>query len=171
MSHIRSLNGETGRRPEQRASEIGGNKWTSTALELQPQFSKPTIVDDQTAQGGTVAKIKVKRVHEPPHRNDGARILVDRLWPRGLKKDAAQITLWARDAAPSDTLRRWFRHDPKRWKEFEQRYWAELKTRPEAWQPIVDAARQGPVTLLYAARDQEHNNAVALASFLKTKTQ
>jgi len=85
-------------------------------------------------------KIKVKRVYEPPHRNDGARILVDRLWPRGLKKDAAQITLWGCEATPSDALRRWFHHDPKRWKELQRRYWGELTSRPGAWQPVAEAA-------------------------------
>lgn len=94
---------------------------------------------------------------------------MDRLWPRGLSRNAARIRIWAREVAPSDALRQWFRHDPKRWDEFRQRYAAELKSLPEAWQPIVDAAGRGTVTLLYAARDQKRNNAVALKLFLQRR--
>lgn len=110
--------------------------------------------------------IQTKRVYDPPQAADGARFLVDRLWPRGLKKDGAQVTAWLKDVAPSGDLRRWFGHDPARWDEFRKRYVAELEANPDGWQPILDAARQGTVTLLYAAKDAEHNNAVALREFL-----
>jgi uncharacterized protein YeaO (DUF488 family) len=113
--------------------------------------------------GGT---IQVKRVYEKPEIEDGARFLVDRLWPRGLKKTEARLDGWLRDAAPSDRLRRWFGHDAARWKEFQARYREELRANPAAWKPIVDAARRGRVTLLFAARDNGHNNAVSLKSFL-----
>lgn len=113
--------------------------------------------------------IQVKRVYDPYSPDDGARFLVDRLWPRGLKKEALRLDGWLKDAAPSDALRRWFGHDPARWDEFRRRYFAELDSKPEAWQPILQAARQGNVTLLYSARDVEHNNAVALKSYLEIK--
>lgn len=111
--------------------------------------------------------IKVKRVYEPPLVNDGERWLVDRLWPRGLKREALQLAGWAKEVAPSDALRRWFSHDPTRWGEFLRRYFAELDANPAAWQPILEAARTRDVTLLYAARDPEHNNAVALKIYLE----
>lgn len=113
--------------------------------------------------------IQAKRVYEEPSTADGLRILVDRMWPRGLSKDAARIDLWVRDVAPSTELRRWFGHDPRRWEEFVKRYFAELDRLPDAWRPLVDRARQGPVTLLYAAKDEEHNNAVALRRYLEAK--
>jgi uncharacterized protein YeaO (DUF488 family) len=110
--------------------------------------------------------IRVKRVYEPAAPDDGARFLVERLWPRGVKKEALPLDGWLRDVAPSTALRQWFGHDPSRWEEFQRRYAAELDTRPEAWRPLLEAARRGPVTLLYSARDQEHNNAVALQRYL-----
>lgn len=113
--------------------------------------------------------IKVKRAYEEPAPEDGRRILVDRLWPRGLKKETLQLDGWLKEAAPSDDLRRWFDHDPDRWEGFKQRYGAELDDRPERWRPLLEAARQGDVTLVYAARDEEHNNAVALQAYLQRK--
>jgi uncharacterized protein YeaO (DUF488 family) len=113
--------------------------------------------------------VAVKRVYEPPQRSDGARFLVERLWPRGVKKEALQLDGWLKDVAPSDALRRWFGHDPQKWKEFRRRYFAELKRKPEAWQPLLAAVCQGPVTLLYSTRDLEHNNALALKDYLQTK--
>lgn len=110
--------------------------------------------------------IRVKRVYDSPSPEDGTRLLVDRLWPRGIRKDAIQLSGWLRDAAPSPQLRRWFNHDPARWNEFRQRYEEELIEHPETWQPIRQAARRGNVTLLYSARDPEHNNAEALREFL-----
>ncbi|GBD17493.1 hypothetical protein HRbin26_02417 [bacterium HR26] len=113
--------------------------------------------------------IRVKRVYEPPSAKDGRRYLVERLWPRGLRKDALPLDGWLREVAPSDALRRWFGHDPARWEEFRRRYAAELDARPDAWHPLLEAARQGPVTLLFSARDTEHNNAVALKAYLESK--
>lgn len=110
--------------------------------------------------------IRVRRVYEPPTPDDGARFLVDRLWPRGVKKEALRLDGWLKDAAPSDALRRWFGHDPVRWDEFQRRYRDELNSRPEAWRFIVEAARRGDVTLLFGARDTGHNNAVALKVYL-----
>ncbi len=113
--------------------------------------------------------VRVRRVYEPPEPQDGLRVLVDRLWPRGLRKEAARVDLWARDLAPSDALRRWFGHDPARWEEFRRRYREELR-RPEvqgALDDLAERARQGTVTLLFAARDPHRNNAVVLAEVLR----
>lgn len=114
-------------------------------------------------------RIALKRIYDPPETSDGTRILVDRLWPRGLKTDAARLDLWLRDIAPSDALRRWFGHDPKRWKEFTLRYRAELKGRSAELQPIRDAMKKGPVTLLFAAKDEVHNNAMVLKEMIETR--
>jgi uncharacterized protein YeaO (DUF488 family) len=111
--------------------------------------------------------IKVKRTYDPPESDDGVRFLVDRLWPRGVKKEDLQLDAWLKDVAPSDNLRRWFGHDPAKWEEFQHRYFAELDGKAQALQPIRDAAGQGDVTLLYSARDVEHNNAVALRVYLE----
>ncbi|MBP9914524.1 MAG: DUF488 domain-containing protein [Opitutaceae bacterium] len=108
----------------------------------------------------------VKRAYEAPAATDGQRLLVERLWPRGIKKEALKMDAWWKDAAPSTVLRKWFSHDPAKWVEFQRRYRAELKQRPAAWQPILDAAKQGPVTLLFSSHDTEHNNVVALRAFL-----
>jgi len=118
---------------------------------------------------GGAAVIKVKRVYDPVEPDDGKRFLVERLWPRGIKKEALAMDGWLKEVAPSDRLRRWFGHDPKKWEEFRQRYFAELEAHPEAWRPLLDAARAGNVTLLFSARDLIHNNAVALQVFLEEK--
>lgn len=110
--------------------------------------------------------IKTKRVYEPASPQDGKRFLVDRLWPRGLKKEELHLDAWAKDVAPSTDLRHWFGHDPAKWDEFQQRYQAELDQHPEALQPLLQAAQQGDVTLLYSAHDTEHNNAVTLCHYL-----
>jgi uncharacterized protein YeaO (DUF488 family) len=110
--------------------------------------------------------IKIKRAYDPSDAADGTRILVDRLWPRGISKEALQIDAWRKEVAPSADLRRWFGHDPEKWEEFQRRYFDELDGRPEVWKPIQEAAQEGTVTLLYAARDTQHNNAVALQAFL-----
>ena len=115
--------------------------------------------------------IQVKRVYDPPQMDDGARFLVDRLWPRGVKREALQLDGWLKDVAPSDSLRCWFNHDVVRWSEFQRRYFAELDGKPEAWWPLLEAAREGNVTLLYSARDQEHNNAVALKAYLEERLE
>ena len=111
--------------------------------------------------------IQVKRAYEPAAKSDGKRFLVDRLWPRGVTKEALRLEAWLKDVAPSDDLRRWFGHQPAKWDEFRRRYLAELDNRPEAWQPILEAARRGTITLLFGARDVEHNNAVALKAYLE----
>lgn len=118
---------------------------------------------------GGAAVIKVKRVYDPVEPDDGKRFLVERLWPRGIKKEALAMDGWLKEVAPSDRLRRWFGHDPKKWEEFRQRYFAELEAHPEAWRPLLDAARAGNVTLLFSAWDLIHNNAVALQAFLEEK--
>ncbi|MCE5269559.1 MAG: DUF488 domain-containing protein [Planctomycetaceae bacterium] len=115
--------------------------------------------------------IRIKRVYDPPSREDGARFLVERLWPRGLKKTDVPMDDWLKDVAPSGELRRWFGHDPSKWSEFRRRYFAELADRREACKPIREAAKQSDVTLLYSARDEEHNNALALKEYLTRRSK
>lgn len=110
--------------------------------------------------------IRLKRAYEEADGDDGARLLVERLWPRGVKKEALRIERWVKDVAPSTELRKWFGHDPEKWAEFRRRYFAELRKSPEAWEPMVEEARRGTVTLVYSSHDEEHNNAVALREFL-----
>jgi uncharacterized protein YeaO (DUF488 family) len=110
--------------------------------------------------------VKIKRVYEPPSNDDGVRVLVDRLWPRGLTKTAAAVDLWLKDIAPSVSLRRWFNHDPSRWSEFTQRYSEELDHKKAAVAALIGAIRSGRVTLLFGARDRKHNNAAALYAYL-----
>jgi uncharacterized protein YeaO (DUF488 family) len=113
--------------------------------------------------------IRVKRVYEPVEKSDGARFLVDHLWPRGLKKEAVRVERWIKTVSPSSELRSWFGHDPGKWKEFRRRYFAELNEQPGNWEALLEAARQKDITLVYSARDTEHNNAVALKSYLEKK--
>lgn len=108
------------------------------------------------------ANVKLKRAYEPPSPGDGTRILVDRLWPRGVSKADAALDMWAKELAPSDELRQWFGHDPARWPEFQVRYADEVRQHTDELEQIRALARQGPVTLVYAARDELHNDAVAL---------
>jgi uncharacterized protein YeaO (DUF488 family) len=110
--------------------------------------------------------IRLKRAYDPPARADGRRILVERLWPRGMKKEALEADGWLKEVAPSTELRRWFDHRVERWNEFQRRYKKELNEKPDAWAPILDASRQGTVTLLYSARDILHNGAVVLRGYL-----
>ncbi|MBI2537842.1 MAG: DUF488 family protein [Gemmatimonadetes bacterium] len=110
--------------------------------------------------------MRCRRVYDPPAPDDGARFLVDRLWPRGIKKQALRLEAWLPEVAPSHALRRWFGHDPARWDGFVRRYAAELDATPAAWEPVIRAARERRVTLLYGARDPLRNNAVALQRFL-----
>ena len=110
--------------------------------------------------------IRLKRAYEEPTPGDGQRLLVDGLWPRGVTKAELQIEAWLKAIAPSTALRRWFGHDPARWDGFRSRYFAELAANPEALSQLRGYLSRGPVTLLYAARDEEHNNAVALRDFL-----
>ena len=111
--------------------------------------------------------LKTSRVYEHAKASDGVRFLVERLWPRGIKKDKLEMEAWLKDVAPSSELRKWFAHDPAKWQEFQGRYRAELEANPKAWKPILEAAKQGDVTLLYSARDTEHNSALLLKAFLE----
>lgn len=113
--------------------------------------------------------LKVKRVYEKATVDDHVRILVDRLWPRGLTKDKAKIDLWLKDIAPSDSLRKWFAHDPNKWGEFKKRYFRELKTKTDLVKTVKDKMKQGTVTLLYGAKNENYNNAVALEEYLHKK--
>lgn len=110
--------------------------------------------------------IRTKRVYEPPQPDDGYRVLVDRLWPRGMSKDNLRADLWLRDIAPSNELRKWFNHDPAKWEEFKRRYWRELAEKRERIEQLRAIAATRPLTLLYSARDPEHNQAVALKEYL-----
>ena len=110
--------------------------------------------------------VGIKRIYEPPVPEDGKRILVDRLWPRGLSKDDARLDEWLKEVAPSDELRGWFGHDPAKWEEFRRRYRQELKTQGEILERLRNEARKGTVTLLFAAKDEERNNAVVLKEML-----
>lgn len=118
-----------------------------------------------------VGRIAVQRVYELDHRPEGAVFLVDGLWPRGVKKDGLGLTAWLRDLAPSAELRKWFGHDPARWEEFRRRYRTELDAMPDALRPIFDAVRDGPVTLVYGARDTEHNNAIVLREYVDERLE
>lgn len=111
-------------------------------------------------------KILLKRAYDPPAAGDGYRVLVDRLWPRGLKRETARLDEWLKEAAPSAALRRWFHAHPEQWDEFRRRYRAELKERHALLHPLAARARDGSVTLVYAARDSAHNNAVVLQQYL-----
>ena len=113
--------------------------------------------------------LKVKRVYEPVARGDGKRFLVERLWPRGVRKESLADVEWLPDVAPSTGLRRWFAHRADRWREFQRRYGKELDGDRDAWAPLARAARRGNVTLLFSARDVEHNNAVALKAYLEKR--
>lgn len=110
--------------------------------------------------------IRIKRTYDPPARGDGRRILVERLWPRGMKKDELDMDAWLKDVAPSTELRQWFGHRVERWKEFRRRYRRELDAMPDVWEPILKADRRGNVTLLYSAHDVLHNGAVVLRDYL-----
>ena len=118
------------------------------------------------AADAMTVQINIKRVNKPPGEADGQRILVERLWPRGVRRDAIKLDRWEKELGASDTLRRWYGHAPHRWPEFQRRYRAELRQHPERWETLVALARSEPVTLLFSARDEERNNAVALAAFL-----
>jgi uncharacterized protein YeaO (DUF488 family) len=113
-----------------------------------------------------MGKILVKRVYEPAAKSDGFRMLVDRLWPRGISKSDTKLDLWLPDLGPSTALRQWFNHDPARWAEFRRRYHAELTEKTALLATINEQAKTCPVTLLYSAKDEQHNQAVALRSFL-----
>lgn len=115
--------------------------------------------------------IQLKRAYERPSPEDGLRVLVERLWPRGVTKAKAAVDLWLKDVAPSPALRKWFGHDPARWKQFEQRYWKELRDRDEVVGLLRRKAKRGPVTFVYAAKDEEHNGALALKEFIEREAR
>ncbi len=124
---------------------------------------------DYSWRAGEGPEIRVKRVYDPVGPGDGQRILVDRLWPRGLRKAEAGVDIWLREVAPSTALRKWFHQDPERWDDFAARYRDELAEGAEALQPLLDAACAGPVTLLFAARDRTRNHAVVLRDVLRER--
>lgn len=111
--------------------------------------------------------VTLKRIYDKPESTDGKRFLIERLWPRGIKKTALKFDAWIKDAGPSTELRKWFSHDPQKWIEFRRRYFAELNARPKVLESITKAAAEGNVTLLYSSHDTEHNNAVALKEYLE----
>ena len=111
--------------------------------------------------------ILLKRVYEPPSQSDGYRILVERLWPRGVSKQDAKIDLWAKETAPSTELRRWFDHDPAKWAEFKRRYFTELRAELESLEPLLERVRAGQVTFVFASRELRFNNAVALKEYVE----
>jgi uncharacterized protein YeaO (DUF488 family) len=126
----------------------------------------------RVAAGGSERRtkmIQLKRIYDKASADDGKRFLIERLWPRGIKKTALRLDAWLKEVGPSTTLRQWFGHEPKRWEEFRHRYFSELDRNADAWAPILKAARQGRVTLLFSSHDTEHNNAVALKEYLEFK--
>ncbi len=122
-------------------------------------------------RAGILSDLRVKRAYRAARLSDGQRVLVDRIWPRGLTKDRLRLADWAKDLAPSDELRKWFGHDPAKWDEFRQRYARELDARPDEVKALRARLTDGPVTLVYGAADEEHNNAVALKAYLERREQ
>jgi uncharacterized protein YeaO (DUF488 family) len=120
-------------------------------------------------EGGLPLTLAIKRVYEVPGRGDGTRILVDRLWPRGLSRQRARVDIWLKDIAPSTELRKWFSHDPNKWTEFQDRYRQELKSKTDLLLTLKEKAAKGPITLLYGAKDESHNEAVVLQELLHAK--
>jgi len=112
------------------------------------------------------ARVWLRRAYDPPTRNDGYRVLIDRIWPRGVSRERARLDEWVRELAPSDELRRWFGHDPRRWEEFQRRYRAELELKHDELDRLVSRVAQGRVTLVYGARDEQHNNAAVVRQVL-----
>lgn len=115
--------------------------------------------------------IRLKRAYDPPARSDGTRVLIDRLWPRGMTKEKAELDQWFRDVAPSSDLRRWFGHDPARWHEFQHRYRGELRQHADLLDELLELARKGTLTLVFGARDEEHNDAVVLRQALLERAE
>ncbi len=111
--------------------------------------------------------LQVKRIYEPPDESDGYRVLVERLWPRGVSKERAQLHLWLKEVAPSPQLRQWYAHDPAKWDEFQKQYWAELEQATAAVAQLRQLLKQGTLTLVYAARDEQRNSAIVLKAFLE----
>jgi uncharacterized protein YeaO (DUF488 family) len=116
-------------------------------------------------------KIQLKRAYDPASNDDGWRVLVDRIWPRGIRKEGARIDLWLKEVAPSTALRKWFGHDPTKWREFKKRYFAELADNAPVVEELVKQAKRGLVTLVYGAKDKTHNNALALKEYLEQRAK
>ncbi len=114
-------------------------------------------------------EIQTKRAYEDPSPDDGVRILVDRLWPRGVSKEKARIDLWPKEVAPSNELRKWYRHDPDKWEEFKRRYFAELDAGPDGLDELLEKVRQGPVTFVYSSKERRYNNARALREYVEAR--
>ena len=113
-------------------------------------------------------RIKLKRVYEKPEDTDGVRILVERLWPRGLSKEKAKVDIWLKDAAPSTDLRKWFSHDPEKWEEFRKRYYSELENKHDVVKQLIDLKEKENITFVYASKEENHNNAVALKEYAES---
>ncbi len=113
--------------------------------------------------------VSLKRVYERPSAADGKRVLVERLWPRGLKKEDAKVDEWLREIAPSTELRKWFGHDPEKWNEFKQRYWKELQKKSDIISKLAEEIKESHVTFVFAAKDEQHNNAVALKEYVESR--
>jgi len=135
-------------------------------LPVLPGHFGDRAITKHLAHHNSCMKVKIKRVYAPPDKNDGTRILVDRLWPRGLTKEKAQVDLWFKEVAPSTELRKWFSHDPEKWTEFQVRYKAELKNHHEQLELLKKEGAKGTVTLLYGTKDEQHNEAVVLQQLL-----
>lgn len=140
----------------------------SAAAAAPQQSSASTQHSAGGAQGAPPYRIQVRRIYDPALPDDGARILLDRLWPRGVSKERAHLTLWLKEIAPTTALRQWFGHDPARWDAFQHRYRAELAQNPAPLHQLVAMARSGPLTLLFGAKDTTHNAARVVASVLTT---
>ena len=132
---------------------------------MKPGWKIDLLQEEATAG----MNLKLKRVYEPFDKNDGTRILVDRLWPRGMTKAKAGVDIWLKELAPSAELRKWFGHDPDKWTDFKKRYRIELEENDEQLARLREEIKKGAVTLLYGAKDEEHNDAVVLAEFLRSQ--
>jgi uncharacterized protein YeaO (DUF488 family) len=150
--------------PVARAQRIA--RGLSDAPQERQHGALPTSTDLSEPKGPARGDVRLKRAYEPAAAADGVRLLVDRLWPRGLRKASAAIDFWAKDLAPSTELRQWFGHDPERWQEFRRRYTLELHRNAARVAEVRELMRKGPVTLVYAARDEVHNDAVVLREVL-----
>ena len=135
-------------------------------MKLQTYCFTKTISYD-LLMTGKQNTIQIKRVYEEPTETDGRRILVDRLWPRGLSKEEAKIDLWLKEIAPSSELRRWYQHDPKKWIKFKNRYTSELKSNPNEVDKIIEEVNAGSVTFLYSSKEQQLNNAIVLKEYIE----
>src|SRR5690242_20762987 len=140
------------------------------STKVAARFDSAELRENIAAMAATRSRtVQLKGAYEPPARKDGFRILVDRIWPRGTSKDSARIDLWLKDIAPTAALRNWFGHDPEKWSEFRKRYFRELEKNPDAVAQLEAQLRRDSVTLVFGAKDEQHNNAVALKEYLETR--